>query len=59
MTMGKNSIDNHKWFIIGAALSGNIKFWTGEGNTNKKIKVNFSEDNRTAILTAEEVNNSE
>lgn len=43
----KNDIKNIKWFILGAALSSNIRFWTGEGNTNKKYVMNLSVDGNT------------
>ena len=48
--MYENNIKNIKWFILGAAISSNIRFWTGNGNTNKKFVANLSVDGKTMQL---------
>lgn len=45
-----NDIKNIKWFIIGAAITSNIRFWTGNGNTNKKFVANMSVDGKSASI---------
>ena len=52
--MGQNDIKNVKWFILGAAISSNIRFWTGQGNTNKKFVANLSVDGKTVQLSNKE-----
>jgi hypothetical protein len=51
--MYENDIKNIKWFILGAAISSNIRFWTGNGNTNKKFVANLSVDGKTVQLKRE------
>lgn len=46
-----NDIKNIKWFIIGAAISSNIRFWTGNGNTNKKFVANMSVDGKSVSIS--------
>lgn len=48
--MYDNNIRNIKWFILGAAISSNIRFWTGNGNTNKKYVANLSVDGKAMQL---------
>ena len=48
-----NDIKNIKWFIIGAAISSNIRFWTGNGNTNKKFIASQSVDGKIVTLKKE------
>ena len=48
--MNENDIKNLKWFILGAALSSNIRFWTGSGNTNRKFVANLSVDGKSIQL---------
>ena len=45
-----NDIKNIKWFIIGAAITSNIRFWTGNGNTNKRFVANMSVDGKSASI---------
>lgn len=42
---------NLKWFIFGASLTSNIRFWTGEGNTNKKFNMKMSNTGNSIELT--------
>lgn len=49
--MASNNIKNIKWFILGAAISSNIRFWTGTGNTNKKYVANLSTEGDTVKLS--------
>lgn len=54
----KNDIKNVKWYVLGAAISSNIRFWTGQGDTNKKYVANLSVDGKTATLRTRRVNNA-
>lgn len=47
---GENDIANVKWFVLGAAISGNIRLWTGSGSTNK-YTVNLSNEGNVRIET--------
>lgn len=51
--VGENDISNVKWFVLGAAISGNIRLWTGSGSTNK-YTVNVSRENQSVRITTQQ-----
>lgn len=50
---GENNIENVKWFVLGASISGNIRLWTGSGSTNK-YTVNVSRENQSIRITTQQ-----
>lgn len=42
--------ENIKWFILGASITSNPRFWTGSGNTNKKFIANLSTDGKSITI---------
>lgn len=53
MVKYENDVKNIKWFILGAAITSNMSFWSGEGSSNKKIVANLSNDGNTVTIKKE------
>lgn len=49
---GENDIENIKWFVLGASISGNIRLWTGSGSTNKYTLNVSQEENSVRLETS-------
>lgn len=57
--MKYDSWTDYKWFLLGAALTSSKVFWAGEGNSNKQLKTNVSQDGSVASLSYTTSTNSE
>lgn len=49
--MNEFNLQNVKWFILGCAISSNIRFFTGEGDTNKKFNFNLSQSGDNIVIS--------